>query len=371
MVAGTLVLLSACAPTSTRDPAPVASSSATAERSHYGSLLRMAASTRQAGDPGSAARLYQQATAIEPERTEAYVLLGDVLLELEAYDEAARAFDVALEQEEEMVDAHRGYARALLGINRPDGAIPHFRRVLELDPKDARAQNGLAVALDMEGRHEAAQALYREALAQTPDSLQLRNNYGLSLALSGRHDEAIEVLEAVVLEPGARARNRQNLALAYGLAGDLEAAQQISQLDLDEDAVQNNVRYFATLAAIDDPKQRASALGAHGATLEPAPDGSAGLKVIALEGGDVELGFATAGRWFVDLGSYPSAAEASAVWRDVKASNAEILGSFSRLAGSEGGRQPLLAGPIADAAQAQRVCLRLHARGVTCRPVPL
>jgi Flp pilus assembly protein TadD len=344
---------------------------ATEENSRYGALLRMAASTRQAGDPESAVRLYQQAIAGAPERTEAYLLLGEALLELEAYDQAAQAFEAAIEHDDALAEAHRGYARALLGIHRPDGAIPHFRLALELQPGDPQMQNGLAVALDMQGEHEAAQALYREALAATPDSLLLRNNYGLSLALSGHPDAAIEVLEAVALEPGARPRNRQNLALAYGLAGDLEAAEQISRLDLDEDVVQNNLRYFATLAAINDPALRAAALGADSVDLGPAPDGTAGLKVIALEGGDVELGFATAGRWFVNLGDQPSTTAANAAWRDLKGRNPMILGNLNRLAGTDAGLQPLLAGPLADADQAQRVCTELRAREVPCIPVPL
>ena len=91
----------------------------------------------------------------------------------------------------------------------------------------------------------------------------LRNNLGLSLALSGQYAEAIELLRAIVDEPGAKARNRQNLALAYGLAGDLTAAERISRLDLDEEAVQNNLSYFAALAAVEDDRKRAAVLGVH------------------------------------------------------------------------------------------------------------
>lgn len=373
LATATLVLLSACAPNSARGPAPVAGAEfgATDEESHYGSLLRMAASTRQAGDSGSAVQLYQQAIAIEPHRSDAYLLLGETLLDVGAYDEAARAFEAAFERDEELAAAHRGYGRALLGVNRPDGAIPHFRRALELDPADLKARNGLGVAYDLQGRHDAAQAVYREGLVQAPDSLLLRNNLGLSLALGGESDEAIQVLEAVARQPGARARTRQNLALAHGLAGNLGLAEEISRIDLDEEAVQNNLAYYTTLAAIEDPVRRAAALGAERTSGAPSGDARAALQVIALEGGDFELGVITAGRWFVNLGAYRSTASASSAWRRMKGENPDVLGGLTRLASADPGRQPLLAGPLASADEAQQVCAQLRARSLTCRPTAL
>jgi Flp pilus assembly protein TadD len=364
----------ACAPNSARTPLEPRLAAAPAgerEPGRYGTLLRLAASARAAGDPAAAVRLYQQAIAQDRSRIDAYVLLGDTLIEMEAYDDAATAYQEVLGRDSKNTAAHRGYARAMLGLNRPEVAVVHYQAVLGEAPSDLQAHNGLGVALDLTGQHEAAQESYRAGLRMAPDSMLLRNNLGLSLALAGKHAEAIELLRTVADEPGAKARNRQNLALAYGLAGDLTAAERISQLDLDEESVENNL---ASLAAIEDGRKRASGLGVHPPELTDDPgdvDGTRRIAAIALEGEGLELGLAPTGRWFVDLGEYGSAEGASSAWRQLRVEHKDLLGHLSRLAGVENGRQPLLVGPLAGAEQAQSLCGNLESRGQRCRALPL
>jgi Flp pilus assembly protein TadD len=367
----------ACAPNSARTPLEPRLAAATdgeREQGRYGMLLRLAASARAAGDPAAAVSLYQQAIAHNRSRIDAYVLLGDTLLEMEAFNEAASTFQEALGRDPKSTAAHRGYARAMLGLNRPEVALVHYQTVLDNAPHDLQAHNGLGVALDLSGQHDAAQDAYRAGLATAPDSMLLRNNLGLSLALSGDSEEAIEVLRAVADEPGAKARNRQNLALAYGLAGDLAAAERVSRIDLDEESVQNNLSYFAALAAVDDGRKRAAVLGVHAPELTDDPtdgDATRRLAAIALEGDGLELGLSPTGRWFVDLGEYGSAERAAAAWRQLRVEHKDLLGQFGRLAGVEEGRQPLLVGPLAGADQAQTLCGDLERRGQRCRALPL
>ena len=380
-----LLSVVACAPNSARTPmepglaASMKQRQAVAtdgnrEEGRYGTLLRLAAAARAGGDPAAAVSLYQQAIADDRGRIDAYVLLGDTLIEMEAFDDAATAYQDALGRDGDNVAAHRGYARAMLGLNRPEVAVVHYQAVLGEAPNDLQGHNGLGVAYDLAGQHEAAQDAYRAGLQIAPDSMLLRNNLGLSLALSGNHDEAIEMLRAVADEPGAKARNRQNLALAYGLAGDLTAAERISRLDLDEESVQNNLSYFAALAAVDDQRKRAAVLGVHPPELTDTSadvDASRRIAAIALEGEGVELGLVPSGRWFVDLGEYGSAQVASSAWRELRVAHQDLLGNLSRLAGVENGPQPLLVGPLASADQAQALCGDLERRGQRCRAAPL
>jgi Flp pilus assembly protein TadD len=349
-------------------------SSAEREESRYGTLLRLASWARAAGDPAAAVKIYQQALALDAKRVDAYVVLGDTLIELGAYDDAATTYQDALKRQAGNLAAHRGYGRAMLGLNRPEAAIVHFQSVLSEDVNDVQAHNGLGVAFDLAGQPEAAEAAYRAGLEVAPDSMLLRNNLGLSLALAGRHDESIVLLRAVVDEPGAKARNRQNLALAYGLAGDLVAAERIARLDLDEEAVQNNLAYYAALAATDDQRKRAAALGVHTPELNDRPgDAETGrrLGALALGGRDLELGLAPTGRWFVNLGDYGSAQQAASAWRALRSQHGDVLGELSRLAGVQDGSQPLLVGPLADAEQAQSVCGTLRVRGQSCSALAL
>ena len=238
----------------------------------------------------------------------------------------------------------------------------------------SQAYNGLGVAYDLSGQHQAAQKVYRDALAFAPDSMLLRNNLGLSLALAGEHQDAIELLRLVADEPGARAQNRQNLALAYGLSGDLASAERISRLDLDEVSVQSNLAYFASLAAIDDRRKRASALGAYPSD-HGAPSGSEGagqrLTALALGGDGLELALTPTGRWYVNLGEYANRLQAASAWRQLQAQHEDLLSRFDHLAGAETGRQPLLVGPMATAETAESLCGSLADRGQTCRPMAL
>ena len=148
-------------------------------------------------------------------------------------------------------------------------------------------RTGLGVAFDLAGQHEAAQDAYRAGLAIAPDSVLLRNNLGLSLARFRASTRNHRDVASAGRRTGAKARNRQNLALAYGLAGDLPAAEQVSRLDLDEDRLQNNLSYFAALAAVEDRRKRASVLSVHAPELTDDPadrDATRRLAAVALRG---------------------------------------------------------------------------------------
>ena len=371
-------MLSACAPNSVRTPtsagidAPLVA--AEQETGRYGTLLRLASSTRSSGDPAAAVNMYRQAIALEGGRSEAYTLLGDTLIEIGAHDQAAEIFEQSLKRDGDGLAARLGYARALVALKRPEAAIPHYQTVLAAANDNLQAHNGLGVAYDLAGEHQAAQRIYRDGLAIAPDSMLLRNNLGLSLALDGQHEDAIELLKVVADEPSARAQNRQNLALAYGLAGDLASAERIARLDLDEESVKSNLAYFASLAAIEDRRKRATALGARPSSNEPSQAGDAGgRRLTALAFGDdgLELALTPTGRWYVNLGEYANQVQAASAWRQLRSQHVDLLSRLDRLAGAESGRQPLLVGPMATAERAESLCGSLTSRGQTCRPMAL
>jgi Flp pilus assembly protein TadD len=378
LAVGMAILVSACAPNSVRTPTTAGIEepliAAEQESGRYGTLLRLASSTRASGDPAAAVSMYQQAISLERERPEAYALLGSTLIELGAPDQAVEVFEQSLSRDSDGLAARLGYARAMVALRRPEAAIPHYETVLNAAPDNLQALNGLGVAYDLTGQHRPAQKTYRDGLAIAPDSMLLRNNLGLSLALAGEHDDAIGLLKVVAEEPGARAQNRQNLALAYGLAGDLASAERVSRLDLDEESVRSNVAYFAALAAIDDRRKRASALGAgpsdqHEST---TPDSAGGVLTALASGNEgLELALMPNGRWYVHLGEYAGAGQVATAWRQLRAKHTDLLDRLDRLAGSEDGRQPLLVGPIMTAEQAEGLCRDLIDRGEACRPMAL
>ena len=166
----------------------------------------------------------------------------------------------ALNLSNKNVEARVGLGRAKLAIRQPADALTEFERALKVDKSSAIALNGKAVALDQLGQHAEAQSIYLKLLDQDPSNLKVRSNYGLSLALEGRSAHASDVLASLSAAPDAEPRIRQNLALAYGLAGNDGQAAHIARQDLDEDAVQNNLRYFARLRNMKSPIARGSVL---------------------------------------------------------------------------------------------------------------
>jgi tetratricopeptide (TPR) repeat protein len=269
----------------------------------------------------------------------------------------------------------------------------------------------LGVAYDMLGRHGDARGAYERGLAIAPDDPSLRNNLGLSQALAGDYAAALGTLEPLAVGPGSTARARQNLALAYGLKGDALAAERIGLLDLDADSVRSNLAFFAALRTMDEPGAAAAALvvdpspqpkvapGIEVVRTRPRPaepadtvaDGAAPRlpgepmplrggtdslplgralpttpAAIALDTAEMASGLAPIGSWLLDLGSFPGPAASAAAWRNLRRDHPELLGGMTRLADTQGGRQPLLVGPVASEAEADRLCGELARRGAAC-----
>lgn len=231
------------------------------------SLVRIADSMRDAGDLAGAIPFYRRAHQLNTLHPVPLVRLALALHTVGAYEEASRTWQTALKLDPDNADALRGYGYSLLALNKPQLAIDQLRASNEV-MEDVRAYNALGVAYDMIGDPRGAQAHYRMGLQLEPDNVTILNNLGLSLALSNDFSESIDVLLRVVSSALVTARHRQNLALAYGLAGQTEQAAAVARQDLDEEAVANNLAYYAILRAETDPAARFAALGSRVAGFE-------------------------------------------------------------------------------------------------------
>lgn len=211
-------------------------------------LLRMGASALERGEAAAAARLLERAVQLDPEETRGATLLGRAFLALGRDRDAADVFRSILDRRPEDVPAALGFARAMLALDRPEVAIEQLRPLARRSA-DPDVVNLLGVALTVAGRQEEAIGLLREARRRAPGDRRLAENLALALAFAGRHDEAVALLRPLADGVGSNARSRQNLALVYGLAGRIEAAERLMRVDLDDEAVANNVRFFRLLAA--------------------------------------------------------------------------------------------------------------------------
>jgi Flp pilus assembly protein TadD len=142
-----------------------------------------AAEAEKAGDKEKAARLYREASSLEPSDAELAYRLAQVLAELG--DTAAER--AALEQ---AIGANPGLVQAQYDLGYLDfkagdysQAEQHFRRTVEAVPENARAWISLAATLGAESRIEEAKAAVANALRIEP------NNAG-ALELSNKLDAA-------------------------------------------------------------------------------------------------------------------------------------------------------------------------------------
>lgn len=290
-VLGMVLLLASCQLAGQCAPGASAAASGDSEDK----LMRVADDTRARGDPATALALYRRLHEQRPSDPEPLARIGSTLAQLKDDTNATEAWREAIARAPNDPSYRRGLAGALLSLGQPEPAIAELEIAVAARPNDPRLLNTLGVAHDIIGRHDLAQEDYRKGLRLAPHDAGLRNNYGLSQALSGDFAGALATLTELVNDPTSQPRYRLNLALAYGLAGDAENAGAVARGSLPEDAVRNNLAYYAMLRAMDDRARIAAILGGqNGASTGPAMDGveistplaaRAGVRKLAGDGG--------------------------------------------------------------------------------------
>jgi len=230
------------------NPRPVAESA-------YDEKLAVADAAFTAGDKASAIHMYRELARDNPLSLEPRLKLGDALLAANAPQEAARAYEGA-NGIRATYDGVTGIGRVYLALRQPADALKAFDRAAKMRAGDDQAMNGQAVALDQLGRHDEAQRIYQAILQKEPSNIKVRSNYALSLAFAGKYDEAADILNSLAQVPDSDDRIRQNLALVYGLAGNSGQAAHFGRMDLDEDAVSSNLKYYGAMRSLDAPSEK-------------------------------------------------------------------------------------------------------------------
>jgi len=256
-------------------------------------LMKVADDTREGGDLATAVTLYRRAHELAPSDPVPLTRLADTLAREKSYSEAVEVYRIAVEVAPSDWEIRRGFGNALIALGQPEAALVQLDAAQAKHPGDPRVLNAMGVAQDLLGRHDLAQRAYALGLQGAPNYPTLRNNLGLSLALTGDFDKAASVLNALATEPGASPRNRLNLALVLGLAGRREASATAARGDLDEEAIQQNLSYYAMLRAMDDrsrtaailgvPLSRSGATGVMRPTIAETPEAPVSLPVAKIE----------------------------------------------------------------------------------------
>lgn len=218
-------------------------------------MTKVADVARQSGNFPNAVELYRKAIAQGVDTLEIHLDLAEALLGSGDITGSITEYKLVETRAPTDVRPEIGLGRLNLIRRQPALALGAYERALSLAPGNLAAINGRGVALDLLGRHVDAQNVYRQGLIANPDDRTLRNNLGLSLVFTRNYGEAVSILTALAQEPGATPRNRQNLALALGMQGDNSDAKMVAAHDLDDDSVQNNLRYYDYMRGLPSPPQ--------------------------------------------------------------------------------------------------------------------
>ena len=118
-----------------------------------------------AGDPGAALLSLRRTTEVEPERLDAHIAAGQILLAAAQYEEAKKEASFVLQRDAGHVDARRLLVAALTGLRDGPAALEAVNRLLDIRPADASSHAALAQVQLLFGRPSEAEASLRKALS--------------------------------------------------------------------------------------------------------------------------------------------------------------------------------------------------------------
>jgi Flp pilus assembly protein TadD len=305
------------------------------------SLRKVAIASQQTQDYGAAVRYYEQLHQKNPEDIESTLGYARNLRYVGTPARAVQMLEEVLTDGLENPRLLSELGRALIASGKPEKAVTSLTQAISTGQGDWRTLSALGIANDQLGRHAKARNYYRQAQRLSPENTAILNNLALSWALSGDLDRSLMILERANKIPDASSQVRQNLALLYGVKGDDKRAHELARLDLPEDSVQENLRYYVNLR-----------------------EGDGAIPAVQKTDSPIKGPFA------LQVGTYPSAEDALNNWQKIQRQNNDLLGTYevSVYDNKDGGPAPILAwvGPVDNLKKANYLCLALTSRGLNC-----
>ncbi|MEY4578283.1 MAG: hypothetical protein RL701_2986 [Pseudomonadota bacterium] len=172
-------------------------------------------------------KLYNAVLQVVPEHADALQFLGILEHQLHNAEAGLGYMQRALAQTPDAPGLHQNLGNILLELNRFDEAANAYDHCARLGGKTAELLNNIGILRRHQGQFAAAEAAYREALAINPDFIDVYNGYGRLLARQNRHKEALlQYSEALARDP-RNATARYRLGLALCVLGRFEDAAQV------------------------------------------------------------------------------------------------------------------------------------------------
>ncbi len=192
------------------------------------SLGRLHLSTRE---PARAVEVLTEMLELEPQFSDAQMLLGRAYEVLRQWEDAAAAYERAVRYNPRRARYRRQLANALVNAGQAGRAVEVLQELVRARPDDTDGWSLLAELEFNASNYDAAEAAARRVVELEPDGL--RGAYALSRALGGKREyrAMAEVLAPVVqqarergVDPRQVAGLLQRLGSAQQSAGDFDAA---------------------------------------------------------------------------------------------------------------------------------------------------
>ena len=178
----------------------------------------------QSGKLQEAELCFQQVVKWQPDRLDAWQLLGRIAFEQKQYTKATERIEWAIELNPDYPDAHNNLGNVLRIQGKLEEAISSYRHALKLKPSYYQAHNNLGLTFQEQGKVAEAIASYEHALQLNPDYPDAHYNLGNALKEHGKLDEAIAPYQcALRLKPDYH-QAHYNLGYALQEQGKLDEA---------------------------------------------------------------------------------------------------------------------------------------------------
>jgi tetratricopeptide (TPR) repeat protein len=141
---------------------------------------------------------YEQAIQLDPTSAYAYILKGDVLYDLERYEEALTDYEQALQLDPENPYTYIFKGQALDGLERYEEALATYEEALQYIPDDAFVQGCRSITLYELERYEEALVACERSIELDPNDRFTHFHKGLILYALDHTEEALAAYEQAI-----------------------------------------------------------------------------------------------------------------------------------------------------------------------------
>jgi cellulose synthase operon protein C len=179
------------------------------------------------GDAKKTEAMLLKAIEREPQRMQAYSLLGTLYARQNRLAEATTKFEEVVAHNPSSVSGGSMLGMLLDARGKTADAEREYRRVLALDPEAPVAANNLAWIYISSGRNVGeAFELAKTALRRLPDEPNVNDTLGWIYFKQGQTSTAIKHLEASIAKAPELASTHYHLGMAYASSGDPDKARE-------------------------------------------------------------------------------------------------------------------------------------------------